>query len=162
MVMKMTKKYAHNMTLMSKYEELLLDEKRPKHLGKTLPPPRHYICRDWCNQWWHVMFLDGVNFSTSNTNYEQIVPNSFLDCSFSDHRLCKFCYLRVDSNWHQLTSRVADVAAMRIVWLLVSIHPWLVAASPESKIYQTRKCTSKDNFIKGLLDQTSLKVLSAW
>ena len=41
---------------------------------------------------------------------------------------------------------------MRIVWLLVSIHPWLVEASPESKIYQTRKCTSKDNFIKGLLD----------
>ena len=37
MVMKMTKKYAHNMTLMSKYEELLLDEKRPKHLGKALP-----------------------------------------------------------------------------------------------------------------------------
>ena len=50
MVMKMTKKYAHNMTLMSKYEELLLDEKRPKHLGKALPPPRHYICRDRCNQ----------------------------------------------------------------------------------------------------------------
>ena len=41
---------------------------------------------------------------------------------------------------------------MRIVWLLVSIHPWLVAPSPESKIYQTRKCSSKDNFIKRLLD----------
>ena len=48
---------------------------------------------------------------------------------------------------------------MRLTWLLVLVYPWLIAASYLSKqtIHQTRKYSSKEHFMRRLLNNVSGK-----